>query len=64
MPLLTSPTPLSFRLREPQVHMHWLESLRLRQYLDANYRQGASRFLEDTGLLSLRLPQSMPWVES
>ena len=35
--------------------MHLLESLRQRRWLDANYRQGILRFLDDIGLLSPRL---------
>ena len=38
-----------------RVHMHLLESPRQRQWLDANYRQGILRFLDDIGLLSPRL---------
>ena len=38
-----------------RVHMHLLESLRQRRWLDANYRQGILRFLDDIGLLSPRL---------
>ena len=38
-----------------RVHMHLLESPRQRQWLDANYRQGILRFLDDIGLLSTRL---------
>ena len=38
-----------------RVHMHLLESPRQRQWLDAAYRQGIVRFLDDVGLLSPRL---------
>ena len=38
-----------------RVHMHLLESPRQRQWLDANYKQGILRFLDDIGLLSPRL---------
>ena len=38
-----------------RVHMHLLESSRQRQWLDATYRQGIVRFLDDVGLLSPRL---------
>ena len=38
-----------------RVHMHLLESPRQRQWLDAAYRQGIVRFLDDVGLLSDRL---------
>ena len=38
-----------------RVHMHLLESPRQRQWLDASYRQGILRFLDDIGLLSPRL---------
>ena len=42
-------------LYERRVHMHLLESPRQRQWLDANYKQGIVRFLDDIGLLSPRL---------
>ena len=38
-----------------RVHMHLLESRRQREWLDATYRQGIVRFLDDIGLLSPRL---------
>ena len=38
-----------------RVHMHLLESRRQREGLDASYRQGIVRFLDDIGLLSPRL---------
>ena len=38
-----------------RVHMHLLESPRQREWLDATYRQGIVRFLDDIGLLSPRL---------
>ncbi|MDE0254159.1 MAG: amidohydrolase family protein [Rhodospirillaceae bacterium] len=38
-----------------RVHMHLLESPRQRQWLDATYRQGIVRFLDEIGLLSPRL---------
>ena len=38
-----------------RVHMHLLESRRQREWLDATYRQGIVRFLDDIGLLSTRL---------
>ena len=38
-----------------RVHMHLLESRRQREWLDASYRQGIVRFLDDIGLLSPRL---------
>ena len=38
-----------------RVHMHLLESQRQREWLDATYRQGIVRFLDDIGLLSPRL---------
>ena len=38
-----------------RVHMHLLESPRQRRWLDAAYRQGIVRFLDDVGLLSPRL---------
>ena len=38
-----------------RVHMHLLESRRQRQWLDATYRQGIVRFLDEIGLLSPRL---------
>ena len=42
-------------LHNRRVHMHLLESPRQRQWLDATYRQGILRFLDDIGLLSPRL---------
>ena len=42
-------------LNDRRVHMHLLESPRQRQWLDATYRQGIVRFLDDIGLLSPRL---------
>ena len=38
-----------------RVHMHLLESRRQREWLDATYKQGIVRFLDDIGLLSPRL---------
>ena len=38
-----------------RVHMHLLESPRQREWLDATYRQGIVRFLDEIGLLSPRL---------
>ncbi|MYB11906.1 MAG: amidohydrolase family protein [Rhodospirillaceae bacterium] len=38
-----------------RVHMHLLESPRQRRWLDAAYRQGIVRFLDEIGLLSPRL---------
>ena len=38
-----------------RVHMHLLESRRQREWLDATYRRGIVRFLDDIGLLSPRL---------
>ncbi len=38
-----------------RVHMHLLESPLQREYLDAAYRQGPVRFLDEIGLLSPRL---------
>ncbi len=42
-------------LHDRRVHMHLLESRRQREWLDATYRQGIVRFLDDIGLLSHRL---------
>ena len=40
-------------VNDRRVHMHLLESRRQREWLDATYRQGIVRFLDDIGLLSL-----------
>ena len=42
-------------LHNRRVHMHLLESPRQRAWLDATYRQGIVRFLDEIGLLSPRL---------
>ena len=42
-------------VNDRRVHMHLLESRRQREWLDATYRQGIVRFLDDIGLLSPRL---------
>ena len=42
-------------VNDRRVHMHLLESRRQREWLDATYRQGIVRFLDDIRLLSPRL---------
>ena len=50
-----SASPRASAENNRRVHMHLLESPRQRRWLDAAYRQGIVRFLDDVGLLSPRL---------